>query len=1130
VVGKLTETTARLPVADMQQMADWLRKLGMPEYIDRFVENKIDSAVLPDLTDQHLKDLGIALGDRLKMLRAIREFRGTAPGSLTTAEPTRQDSAERRQLTVMFCDLVDSTALSARLDPEDLREIIRGYHRCCADLVERNGGFVAKYMGDGILAYFGYPQSHEHDAERAVRAALALVDAVPKLESAAGSSLRVRVGIATGLVVVGELIGAGAAQEQAVVGETPNLAARLQMLAEPGAVVIASSTRRLTVGLFEYRDLGSVALKGFAEEVQAWQVLGAGVAESRFEAQHETGVTPLVGREEEMDLLLQHWEQARGGNGRVVLISGEPGIGKSRIIRALEERLTDEPHTRLSYFCSPHHQDSALHPTIVQLERAAGFARDDTANQKLAKLERLLARSTIRTEEIGLIAALLSLPTEGRYRLPEFSPQLRKEKTLDALMAQVEGLAARQPVLFVSEDVHWIDPTSLEALTLTAQCVPRLPVLLVITCRPEFVPRWPDHARVFSLPLTRLSHSEVATLVAQVTGGKTLPEEVMNQILARTDGVPLFVEELTKMVVESGLLREQKGRYALIGPLPPLAIPTTLHASLMARLDRLSTVREIAQIGGAIGREFTRELLRALVPISEAALDAALNQLVASGLVFRRGTPPVATYVFKHALVQDAAYDTLLRSRRQELHARIATALEQHFPEIADLQPEFLAKHCTQAGLIERAIDYWGRAGRQSIARSALVEATVQLRKGLDLLVGLPESPERSRRELELQSALGGAMYASKGPAASETGHAYARARELCEQLGDTSALVPVLCGQSTYRLGRCELAAARQIAEDLLRLVQTRDEAADHLIANRTMGACLFWLGDFGLSAKHMERVLNIYVPEAHECTAAVAVYDMQTVALIYLSLDLFALGHPEQALSRSKQALMSSKNQSHRQGYAFALSITALLHLLHRAESKALRVLDELISLAAEQRFQFWLTVADILRGHALCACGETRAGLALARKGLADQIAGGSHLNETCYLGLLAQSCERAGEVDEALVLLATALETAEATGERWFEAELHRLKGTWLMTHRRGDQKEAEAHLLRAMSVARGQNAKMLELRAATNLCRFWRDQGKRAEGNRLLTGVYGWFIEGFDTTDLQDARALLEEVK
>ena len=1115
----------------MQPIADWLKKLGMSEYAERFAENYIDTSVLPDLTDQDLKDLGIPLGHRRKMLRSIAEIRGTAlPPPQIAGEPTQRDSAERRQLTVMFCDLVGSTALSARLDPEDLRGIIGAYHRCCTEWIERNGGFVAKYMGDGVLAYFGYPKAQEHDAERAVRAGLALVDVAPKLETAAGMPLQVRIGIATGLVVVGDLIGAGAAQEQAVVGETLNLAARLQTLAEPGAVVIASSTRRLTVGLFEYRDLGTVALKGFAEEVQAWQVLGAGAAESRFEAQHETGVSPLVGREEEMTLLLRHWEQARAGNGRVVLISGEPGIGKSRIVRALQERLVGEPHTRLSYFCSPHHQDSALHPTIVQLERAAGFAREDTANQKLAKLEHLLARSTIRTEEIGLIAALLSLPTEGRYRLPEFSPQLRKEKTLDALTAQVEGLATRQPVLIVSEDVHWIDPTSLEAVTLIARSVPRLPVLLIITCRPEFVPRWPDHARIFTLPLTRLSHSEGAALVAQVTGGKTLPEEVMSQILARTDGVPLFVEELTRMVLESGLLREQEGRYALIGSLPPLAIPTTLHASLMARLDRLSTVREVAQIGGAIGREFTRELLRALVPISEAALDAALNQLVASGLVFRRGTPPEATYVFKHALVQDAAYDTLLRSRRQELHARIATVLEQRFPEIVDQQPEFLAKHCTQAGLTERAIDYWGRAGRQSVARSAMVEATVQLRKGLDLLASRPDRPERWRRELQLQSALGGAMYASKGPAASETGHAYARARELCEQLGDTSALVPVLCGQSTYRLGRCELAAARQIAEDLLHLVRTQDDTADHLIANRTMGACLFWLGDFALSAKHMGRVLDIYVPEVHESTAPVAVYDMRTVALIYLSLDLFALGYPEQALSRSEQALVSSRNQSHRQGYAFALSITALLYLLHRAERKALEVLDELISLAAEQRFQFWLTVANILRGHVLSVCGETRAGLALARKGLSDQIAGGSHLNETCYLGLLAQSCERAGEVDEALALLATGLETAEATGERWFEAELLRLKGAWLTTHRRADQEEAEAHLRRAISVAQGQNAKMLELRAATNLCRVWRDQGKRAEGNRLLTAVYGWFTEGFNTADLQDAKTLLEEVK
>ncbi len=637
----------------MTGIAEWLASIGLEEYAQRFAENAIDLSVVRDLTEQGLKDLGVLLGHRRKMLRAIAELKGAVLITPQTgAKLVPRDDAERRQLTVMFCDLVGSSALSARLDPEDLRRVIGAYHICIAEVIGQYEGIIARYMGDGVLAYFGYPQAHEDDAEQATRAGLALVDAVANLQTDIGAELQVRIGIATGTVVVGDLIGEGAAQEQAVVGETPNLAARLQTLAEPGTVLISASTHRLTGGNFEYRDLGPVTLKGWGETLPAWQVLGTSGVESRFEAQHQTRLTPLIGRDEEIDLLLRRWRYA--------------------VARALQERLQAEPHITLRYFCSAHHTISALFPFISQLERAALFERSDSPTQKFAKLEALLAQSAADADHVAVLANLLSLPPNDRYRLPELSPQNRKEKTFAALLAQLDGLAAREPVLLIFEDVHWIDPTSRELLTVTLERVPRLRVLLLITARPEFTPPWPGHAHVTTLLLTRLSRRDGAALIERVTAGKTLPEEVMNQILARTDGVLLFVEELTKTVLETGLLQERDGHYVLNRPLPSMAIPMTLHASLMARLDRLAPVREVAQIGAVVGREFSYELLNAVAGLPIERLEEALGQLVRSELVFCRGEVPHAVYTFKHTLVRDAAYSGLLKSRRAEVHAAIA--------------------------------------------------------------------------------------------------------------------------------------------------------------------------------------------------------------------------------------------------------------------------------------------------------------------------------------------------------------------------------------------------------------------------------------------------------------------------
>jgi class 3 adenylate cyclase len=680
----------------MEGIAHWLASIGMEEYDQRFAENAIDLSVVHDLTEQDLKDLGVLLGHRRKMLRAIAELDrvALAPAEAAT-EPVPRDEAERRHLTVMFCDLVGSTALSARLDLEDLRRIIGVYHTCIAEVISRYDGVIARYMGDGVLVYFGYPQAREDDVAQGVRAGLALVDAVANLQTDFDAALKVRIGIATGTVVVGELIGEGAAQEQAVVGETPNLAARLQTLAEPGTVLICPSTRQLTGGHFDYRDLGPLTLKGWAEPISVWQVLGPSGVASRFEAMHKSKLPPLFGREEEIELLSRRWRHAAQEEGRAVVLTGEPGIGKSHIALALDERLGSEPHITLRYYCSAHHTNSALFPFIGQIERAAGFERGDTAAKKLSKLDALVAETTANPEHVAVLANLCALPAGDHDRLHKLSPQKRKEEIMAVLSAQLEGQAARQPVFVIFEDVHWIDPTSLELLTSLMERVPRLRLLLLVTARTEFTPPWPNYPHLTTLRFTRLGRRDGAQLVARVAGGKTLPKEVMDEILARTDGVPLFIEELTKTVLESKLLHERDGEYVLEGPLPPLAIPTTLNASLMARIDRLAPVREVAQIGAVAGREFHYELINAVAELPKEKLDEALAQLVQSELVFRRGEIPHAVFTFKHTLVRDAAYAGLLKSRRAHLHAAIAAALKEGFADIAKTEPETLAHHFT---------------------------------------------------------------------------------------------------------------------------------------------------------------------------------------------------------------------------------------------------------------------------------------------------------------------------------------------------------------------------------------------------------------------------------------------------
>ena len=1035
-----------------------------------------------------------------------------------TVTPRVEFAPERRMLSVMFCDLVGSTELSSRLDPEDLHDLIRAYQACVSESVVRFGGFIARYVGDGVLVYFGWPQATETDAERAVGAALQIAAAVPALPVGA-EPLQVRIGIASGLAVVGHEVGEGQAREQTAIGETPNRAARLQALATPGQVIIDSTTRRQLGALFNFRTLGETQLRGFPEPVEVFEAVAASPVQNRFAALRQAGHSPIVDRIEEFALLLRLWQQAKAGHGNTVLISGEPGIGKSRVLAALDERLRAEDDViRLRCFCSPYQQATPLHPIIGQLEFAAGLQRDDSPAEKLRKLQTLLAQPATPPDDVALFAELLGLPVADSPNR-NLSPQRRRERTYEALLRRIETLAEDRPLLLAVEDAHWADPSTIELLT---QTLPRLRTrraLVLVTFRLEFQPPWSEQDGVTSISLNRLDPADARQLAMQVIAGPTLVSALLAQIVAQADGVPLFIEELTKGIVETG-----RGDPAGTAP---FAVPETLQASLMARLDRHPVARQVAQIGAVLGREFTYALLAAVADMAEPALQQGLDQLVAAGLLFCHGSAPDARYLFKHALIQEVAYESLLRRRRTLIHGRTVEGLERLTPETAAAQPELLAYHCMEAGLVRQAADYYRRAGEQALRRSAIPEARLHLERGLRAIADMPDTVERQTVEAGLLLALGSVRIIQQGFGSADTAQTIGKAVTQARRSGESRLLVRALFGEWNYRSHVGDLAGSQTIAEEMMRLGRRHDEPLLRLVAGATLGMNHTWAGNFLHGRALFEECLQDL--ERRPTLGAGSPYpqDQQVLTRACLSLQLACLGYCENAAAESRAAINRARQLQHQPSLAVALTVGCRLAWLLRDTVLMRDRASELVPLCEEYGFPYWLARGQSFAGFIMVDEGKPEAGLALMRDAW-------SVLRESGILlwnmdGLLGEAYAQAGNNAAALRHLQAAVDISARTGETWLDAELLRQKGEILAGLPETAGESAKHYFRQALARAREQSARLLELRAALSLARLLRRQGRAGEVREVLEPVCDWFATQGSAPGLDEASSLLTEL-
>ena len=1081
-------------------------------------------------------DATVYLRSAERRLAAALEIAGFSSASPTAVEPTATaPDAERRQLTVMFCDLQGSTALSQQLDPEVLRDVIRSYQEVCAGAVSKFDGHIAKYLGDGLLIYFGYPQAHEDDPQRAVRAGLAILqDMNPlnvRLKTDKDLELTVRIGIHTGLVVAGEMGGGDTLEELAIVGETPNIAARIEGAALPNSVVVSDITANLIQGLFLYEPLGPHELKGISEPVELFRVLQESAVQTRFEVAAAAELTPIVGRQQEVGLVMDRWEQVEEGLGQIVLISGEAGIGKSRLLQEIYERLAGRSHQIREYRCSPYHQNSALFPVIDFTEKLLQFRKEDTSEQRLDKLEGALQDFGIPvTESVPLMAEMLSVPLGDRYPPLNLSPQRQRQDTLELLseLAIENSTRGKTPMLVVFVDLHWADPTTLEMISLWLDRFVAARSLTIYTFRPEFVPPWGSRSHLTQITLSRLPRRLTTDMMSGLTGGKEIPEEVVTQIAAKSDGVPLFVEELTRMVVESGLLREVDGRYELDGPLPALAIPSTLQDSLTARLDRLSSVRESVQLAAVLGREFSYELIGAVSPLEDVNLGQQLEELVTSEFLYQRGIPPKSTYTFRQALIQDAAYNSLLISRRQQYHQRVAEVLEERFPDTVEVQPELVAHHYTEAGCNQQAVNYWQRAGQNAMSRSANVEAVNHVTKGLGLLEALPDTPERAAQEVILQTMLGRTYLQIRGYSAPEVQLAFNRARDLIDQTGESAQHFHVMTGLHGYYWIRGQHRSALTISEQLLEIAQNGQDSDQIRDAHCRNGNGLMWLGDLSLAEDQLTQAIAQHDVERRRDLALEYGVEPSGSAYTWLGTAKWLLGYPDQASNHIREGLRLAEELAHPFSQAFALGVSATFYCRSRATREANECLDKLFPLAEEQQFNMWTSHATSMRGVTRIQSGNRSEGIEALIKELDRAKSIGVAQSRAYQLSLLAEAQGAAGETGHGLETLEQALAHVEESDERLAEADIHRIKGDLLLLSGESDERAEECYH-QSLDVARRQSAKSWELRTTISLARLWQKQGKNKEARELLAGIYGWFTEGFGTPDLMDAKALLEEL-
>ena len=1067
---------------DVANIANWLTGLGLEKYGPVFADAEIDFEALPQLSEDDLKELGLPLGPRRKIASAIARLSDAA-----TPQAGAPAEAERRHLTVMFVDLVGSTALAQRLDPEDLREVITAYQNSVAGVVARFDGFVAKFMGDGVLCYFGWPRANEDDAERAVRAGLAIIAAVTALKNSTSAALATRIGVATGVVIVGDLIGQGPTQEAAVVGETPNLAARLQTLARPNQLVLAQETRSLLGSLFELEDLGAHELKGISEPVAAYAVTRESARSSRFEARQTGTLTPIVGREQELGLMLERWRQAASGAGQMIVVSGEAGIGKSRITQALIDTIEQAGHARMTFQCSPYHSDSAFHPIIQHMVQGAGFQPEDASEARLDKLERMHG---VNVGNFALLAALLGLDASQRHGPLALTPTQQRSHTMRALIKLMGFQAQEKPLLLVFEDLHWIDPTTLEFLDVTLDAIADQRILILATARPQFEHGFGGHPAVTRFALNRLGRAQIAAIVAKMTGGKAVPAELLHIIASRTDGVPLFVEELTKTVLESGQLREEGNALVLDRPLEAMAIPSSLHDSLMARLDRLQSFKDVAQMAACIGRDFCHRLLAGISPLREAELIVALDGLIKAELVFRRGVPPDATYMFKHAMVRDAAYESLLKARRQSIHVKLLGVLDQD----ADAAPEVLARHAEAAGLLEKATELWATAGKAAIARPAYDEAIANLGRAIALLAPHVDGGVRAatERALELQVQLAQALIARRGYSVPETIAAFEQARALADKIGDTPLRFAVLYGLWAGSYVKAEHAEVLRQAEALVEVIAPSGESIAKLVANRMLGSSYFMQGRLGEAKSQLEHALEFYDPAIHAAMANRLSLEPGMAVHTGMAIVLSALGESSRAKIHAGEAERVGLASGHVNSICYMYLHLSIYALLAGDEAEVTRYNVKLGPLADEHGLRLWQDFSGLARGLLEASAGED-SGLDLFDGFYRRMRDTNARIYSTLLLSGAGWRALGLKNAQRARLYLQELRSTIAETGETLMLAEAHRLDAAVALAD--GDAARSEASLHQAIAVARQQGAKSFELRAAADLVGLYQSQGR-----------------------------------